>query len=136
MIDCEGLFNINRSIEEEINLVLTSSSLSDITLLNTKHNLDDRNFIDFFNKLYKISDKLKGSKLFKGNLLILIRDIPDNKNDFENTMNSFDKGLLKILNERYNIEENIFETTQCRGLVHFENSNFFHDMEKIRSQIL
>ena len=44
LIDCEGLFNIRRSLDEEIKLVLASSSISDMSIYNTTSNSDDRNF--------------------------------------------------------------------------------------------
>jgi hypothetical protein len=103
LIDCERLFNVIRSIEEEVNLVLTSCSLSNITIFNTKNNFDDRNFIEFFERLHNISNKLKGSKLFKGDLLILIRDISKNNSDYNNTIDSFDKGLKNILSNNIKI---------------------------------
>ena len=50
IIDCEGLFSLRRTIEEEIKLILVTTAISDLVILNTLNNYD-RKFDDFFNKL-------------------------------------------------------------------------------------
>ena len=47
IIDCEGLFSIRRTMEEEIRLVLVTSAISDLVILNILNNYD-RKFEDFF----------------------------------------------------------------------------------------
>ena len=47
VLDCEGLFSIRRTMEEEIRLVLVTSAISDLVILNILNNYD-RKFEDFF----------------------------------------------------------------------------------------
>lgn len=84
VIDCEGLFNIRRRLDEEIRLVLAATSISDVTIFNTTNNSDDRNFLGFFERLHSLFKKLKGKNLFKGFLFILIRDLADDKLEMKN----------------------------------------------------
>jgi len=60
IIDCEGLFNIRRTLDEEIKLVLSAISVSDITIFNTNNNIDNRYFKDFFDRLQQIYKRLDG----------------------------------------------------------------------------
>ena len=43
VIDCEGLFSIRRTIEEELRMVLVTCAVSDLVILNI-HNNYDRKF--------------------------------------------------------------------------------------------
>ena len=51
-----------------------TSAVSDLVILNIYNNYDWK-FDDFFDWLSKLSKKLKGKNLFKGKLMILIRDV-------------------------------------------------------------
>ena len=40
IIDCEGLFSIRRTTEEELRIVLVASAISDLVILNINNNYD------------------------------------------------------------------------------------------------
>ena len=47
IIDCEGLFNVRRVIEEELQLVLVCTGISNLTVFNSENNFD-RKLDEFF----------------------------------------------------------------------------------------
>ena len=47
VIDCEGMFNTKRTLEEETKLSLVCSAVSDLTIFSTSNNFD-RAFEEFF----------------------------------------------------------------------------------------
>ena len=61
-------------MEEELRIVLVVSAISDLVILNINNNFD-RNISDFFDKLALLAGKLNEKNLFKGKLLILVRDV-------------------------------------------------------------
>ena len=74
MIDCEGMFNTKRTLEEETKLALVCSAVSDLTIFSTTNNFD-RVFEDFFKYLVSMKKKLKDKNLFNKTLMILVRDL-------------------------------------------------------------
>ena len=78
VFDCEGLFTIERSTQEEIKLCLFLSSLSDLIILNSDL-ASGKHIKSLFDEFASGVDRLKGKKLFKGVLDITYRDIPNNQ---------------------------------------------------------
>ena len=86
VIDCEGMFNTKRTLEEETKLALVCSAVSDLTIFSTTNNFD-RVFEEFFRRLSKLINFLKGERLFNKSLLILVRDL--DRNSMYNALNEF-----------------------------------------------
>jgi len=83
VLDCEGLFSVERSVQEEIKLCLLLAAIADITILNQDLTFN-RNLSFLFEKFTFGIDRLKGSKLFKGCLEIAIRDVAANQDEGAN----------------------------------------------------
>lgn len=133
VFDCEGLFTIERTNKEEIQLCLFISSLSDITILNSDL-ASGKHIKALFDEFSEGVGKLRGSNLFGGYLDIAYRDIPNNQEDgvdieFSNFLrNLVETGKkdtlsrlfnLKVLNSKYH---------------HFEIDEFNHEVEKRRNE--
>ena len=80
IFDCEGLFTIERSTQEEVKLCLFLTSLSDILILNGDLS-SAKHIKDLFDEFSRGVGRLKGKDLFKAILDITYRDIPDNQAD-------------------------------------------------------
>ena len=74
VLDCEGLFSMKRTIQEEMKMCLFLSSISDVVILNQDLTFN-RNLTQLFEKFVEGLDRLKGKQLFKGCLEIVIRDV-------------------------------------------------------------
>ena len=74
VIDCEGLFSIKRVIEEELQLVLVSVGVSDLTIFNSNKNFD-RDLKKFFERLTKRHRDYASENYYNGEILFLVRDI-------------------------------------------------------------
>ncbi len=74
VLDCEGLFSERRNDQEEIKLCLTLAAISDVMILNQDLSFN-RHFNKLLNNFSNSIGKLKGRKLFKGILMMLIRDV-------------------------------------------------------------
>ncbi|CDW83961.1 UNKNOWN [Stylonychia lemnae] len=74
VMDCEGLFSERRNEDEEIKLCLVLSAISDMMILNQDLSFN-RNLNQLFHKFSENVGKIQGNKLFKGKLMMLIRDV-------------------------------------------------------------
>lgn len=74
ILDCEGLFSARRNEAEEMKLCLALSAVSDIMILNQDLSFN-RYLNTLFNNFTKCIGRIKGKKLFKGCLMMLIRDV-------------------------------------------------------------
>lgn len=74
MLDCEGLFSARRNETEEMKLCLALSAVSDIMILN--QDLSFSRYLNIlFNNFSKCIGRINGKSLFKGCLMMLIRDV-------------------------------------------------------------
>ena len=132
ILDCEGLFSDQRTEGEEIKLISFLSAVCDITILS-----QDLGFSRFQDRLFSVLsqavDKIGiNDKLFKGILLVAVRDISDG-----NDHDSFEAAEKKFLDlqkkGKSDFLEQIFSNTfKVQLLHHFENKNFDHEIEKLR----
>lgn len=135
VFDCEGLFTVERSTQEEIKLCLFISSLSDLIILNSDLS-SGKHIKGLFDEFAMGVDRLKGKNLFGGILDITYRDIPDNqgpgaKLEFESFLkNLIDSGrkntLLKLFNK--NIKNSLYHN--------FENELFNDEVEQKRAEYI
>ena len=75
-LDCEGLFSIERSEQEEMKLCLFMSAISDVTIVNVDQNVS-KHLTDFLDKFTNASSRLQGTNLFKGMLSFVLRDLTE-----------------------------------------------------------
>ncbi|CAG9335282.1 unnamed protein product [Blepharisma stoltei] len=78
IIDSEGFFSAERTVQEEIKLFLFLSAIADVTILNQDLEFD-KNLECLFDKLSLGIDRLRGSSLFKGRLEVALRDAGENQ---------------------------------------------------------
>jgi len=135
VFDCEGLFTVERSTQEEIKLCLFITSLSDLIILNSDLS-SGKHIKGLFDEFASGVDRLKGKNLFKGTLDITYRDVPDSqgsgaKTEFKNFLsNLLETGKKETLFKLFN--EDIMNT-----LYHnFENSLFNLEVDKMRIDYL
>ena len=74
VLDCEGLFSARRNEQEEMKLCLALSAISDIMILNQDLSFN-RYLNSLFNNFIKCIGRIKGKCLFKGCLMMLVRDV-------------------------------------------------------------
>ena len=132
VFDCEGLFTVERSTQEEIKLCLFISSLSDIIILNSDRS-STNHIKGLFDDFSMGVDRLKGKNLFRGCLDITYRDIPDNQSeganiDFKNfVQNLIETGRKESLSK-------LFSKRILNSLYHnFENSMFDEEVSSRRN---
>ncbi|CAF5063814.1 unnamed protein product, partial [Rotaria sp. Silwood1] len=132
ILDCEGLFSDQRTDDEEIKLISLLTAVCDITILSQDlgfSRFQDHLFAFLSQAVEKIS---KSEKLFKGILLVAIRDISDS-----NAQESFDAAEKKFLDlqskGKSGFLEQLFSNTFKVQLVHhFENRNFDYEIKGLR----
>ena len=59
MLDCEGLFSMKRTIQEEMKMCLLLAAISDVVILNQDLTFN-RNLTYLFEKFVEGLDRLKG----------------------------------------------------------------------------
>ena len=74
-------------------LCLALSAISDIMILNQDSSFN-RHLNDLFNNFSKSIGKIRGKQLFRGKLMMLVRDI--SKNDAEGTYRELESNLRQI----------------------------------------
>ena len=135
IFDCEGLFTIERSTQEEVKLCLFLTSLSDILILNGDLS-SAKHIKDLFDEFSRGVGRLKGKDLFKAILDITYRDIPDNQADgASKEFWSFVENLVST--GRGDTLEKLFKTSIWNSQYHnFENSLFEEEVEEIRTKYM
>lgn len=135
VFDCEGLFTVERSTQEEIKLCLFLSSLSDLIILNSDLS-SGKHIKSLFDEFASGVDRLKGKKLFKGVLDITYRDIPDNQEDGAKIeFNRFLQNLLETGRKETLLK--LFKRDILNSLYHnFENRLFDEEIEYIRKEYI
>lgn len=93
IFDCEGLFSARRNEQEEMKLCLALSAISDIMILNQDSSFN-RYLNALFNNFSKSIGRIKGKQLFRGKLMMLVRDI--SKNDSDGTYRELESNLRQI----------------------------------------
>jgi hypothetical protein len=135
VFDCEGLFTVERSTQEEIKLCLFLSSLSDIIILNSDLS-SGKHIKSLFDEFASGVDRLKGKNLFKGHLDITYRDIPDNQG--EGASYEFSRFLQSLLDTgRKETLYKLFSRDILNSLYHnFENNLFDNEVENTRESYI
>ncbi|KAJ6230219.1 protein sey1 [Anaeramoeba flamelloides] len=135
IFDCEGLFSISRTETEEMKLLLGLSAVSDLLIIN--QDLTFSKYLDsLFNNLLNSKGRLgSGNYLFKGSLMMVIRDVPHGENEgairelSNYVKNLSNKGRIEFIQELFNNLKNnkIAKETeiQFQCLHNFENKDFF-----------
>ena len=132
LMDCEGLFSARRNDQEEMKLGLNLAAVSDVMILN-----QDLAFNRYLNQLFtnfsKGIGRIKGKKLFKGYLLMLIRDVKSEEAD--GAYKELMANMAPITSKEKNFLNSLFQgklKSQC--LNYFEQPIFSEEIEWIRNE--
>ncbi|CDW83834.1 UNKNOWN [Stylonychia lemnae] len=134
VLDCEGLFSTRRNQIEEIKLCLTLSAISDMMILNQDLAFS-RHLNQLFTNFSKSMGRIKGQKLFKGSLMMMIRDVPFKEQ--EQAFTELQSNVLQLQGNTDNQEENflshIFQgRLMAKTMVYFEQPEFNKDIKDFR----
>ncbi|KAL4484491.1 hypothetical protein ABPG74_019668 [Tetrahymena malaccensis] len=109
VMDCEGLFSIRRSEDEEVKLLLQITSISDITIVFCDIDGINQPFLQLFQKLQICAGKMQSDSYFLGTMVLLTKNVQDegdkkkllqesqihlNKKEIKNTLSMIQKGGL------------------------------------------
>ena len=136
ILDCEGLFSDQRTEDEEIKLISFLAAVCDVTILS--QDLGFSRFQDrLFSALSQAVDKIsKNDKLFKGILLVAMRDISDGgANEASSAAEKKFSDLQKKGKSDF-LEKLFSNKFTVQLLHHFENSNFESEVENLRQLFL
>lgn len=97
IFDCEGLFSYERDLQEEMQMLLMLSAISDVMIMNQDltFNKQQQNLLDGF--IYGIDRLTAENQLFKGRLSICIRDV--GKDQFEEANEEYVKFRQRLIDE-------------------------------------
>ncbi|KAL4462716.1 hypothetical protein ABPG74_000546 [Tetrahymena malaccensis] len=124
VLDCEGLFSVQRSKTEELKLLQQITLISDISILLTGLEAIDKPFQDLLNDLVLFNkSKKSGGIYFQGKIQLLIKDI-NGQNDINKMKNELQSSLnLKLIQD-------------ISYLVPYLHENFNSDLKNIRRSIM
>jgi len=131
VMDCEGLFSVERSEQEEIKLCLLLAAIADVTILNQDLTFN-RHLSSLLEKFRFGMDRLKGSSLFKGRLEIAIRDVPANQDQGTDVeVEKFVENLIETKKADFLL--NLFSgALMCSSYHNFESGDMFETLVNIR----
>jgi hypothetical protein len=134
VLDCEGLFSINRNEQEEVKLLTVLAAVSDVTILNQDLNFN-RHLNHLFMNLNNAVDRVKGSKYFEGLLMTTVRDVSSIEG--ANAAKEFERNVT-ILNQRgeHKFLKRLFKGTiilQCMN--NYTNLLFSEEVDEVRSTL-
>jgi hypothetical protein len=136
VLDCEGLFSDQRTEDEEIKLISFLAAVCDITILS--QDLGFSRFQDrLFNVLSQAVNKIgKNDKLFKGILLVAVRDIGDSNAD--ESSDAAEKKFLQLQKKGKSqfLEQLFSKRFTVQLLHHFEDKNFDYEIVNLRQIFL
>lgn len=134
VLDCEGLFSVQRSKQEEMKMCLFLIAICDTLFLNIGLNAD-RLLIELFSTFASCVDRLRGSNLFKGSLDVCLKDIGDNED--QGAQEEFEVILDKMVTQSGGAFEKLFPKNGGSTLFHsFEKEVFEEEIDDKRKEIL
>lgn len=78
ILDCEGLMSTSRNEVEDVKLCLALAAVSDTLILNADISFN-RNLNFLLDRFTKSVGKIKGKNLFKGDLIMILRDVKNSE---------------------------------------------------------
>ncbi|OMJ65720.1 hypothetical protein SteCoe_37731 [Stentor coeruleus] len=148
ILDCEGFFSNERTLQEEMKLSLLFASLADVIIINTNLHgcerlnqmfenfslISDRLKGKMLNQMFEnfslISDRLKGKNLFKGRIDLFVRDVDNNEVEVMKKINEIINKAKKDEKKRDSFAK-IFEgTIKVITLENFQSPEFENQIDK------
>ncbi|KAL4466307.1 hypothetical protein ABPG72_022103 [Tetrahymena utriculariae] len=94
VMDCEGLFSIRRSDDEEVKLLLQITSISDINIIFCDIDGINQPLLSLFKKLQICADKMQSDSFFLGTMVLLTKNVQDE--EIKNAISKIYKGGLSF----------------------------------------
>jgi len=136
VMDCEGLFSLHRNGQEEMKLLLTLAAVSNVLLVNQDMTFS-RHLNSLFESFERSVNRLKGSRLFRGKLAMVVRDVPDNSH--ANLAKEFSSYLHKTVQEHRSgsfISKFFQGTIDQVMLHHFQQPTFAQELNRLRERVV
>ncbi|KAL4484497.1 hypothetical protein ABPG74_019674 [Tetrahymena malaccensis] len=135
VLDCEGLFSIRRSEDEEIKLLLQITSISDITMIFCDIEGFNQPLISLFKKLQICSGKMQSDSFFQGTMVLLTKNIQD-EGDRKKLLQESQSHLNK--KEIKNVISNIFKKggISYGFLSSYNSKDYDSNLQKVRDELL
>jgi len=133
VLDCEGLFSVERTELEEIKLCVLLSAISDVTILNQDLAMG-KYLSDLLEKFERAKNRVSGNNLFKGILNIVIRDVSEPEGACQD--------LRKVISTLASQNRTKFINTIFSGMLkivplhYFEAEEFEQEVDKLREMYL
>ena len=125
ILDCEGLFTPDRSVQDEMKLCLFLTAVSDVMIINTDL-ANNRAIFELFSKLSLGIDRLKGENLFKGIIDFAIRDVADNQ--AESALEEINNFITKLRDQGHdNTFVELFQGSIEKHAYHFFENRLFDE---------
>ncbi|KAL4484496.1 hypothetical protein ABPG74_019673 [Tetrahymena malaccensis] len=137
VLDCEGLFSIRRSDDEEVKLLLQITSISDITMIFCDIEGFNQPLLSLFKKLQICSGKLQSDSFFQGTMVLLTKNIQD-EGDRKKLLQESESHLNK--KEIKNVFSNIFRDENggiAYGfLKNYLSNDYDFNLQNVRDKLL
>ncbi|KAL4484490.1 hypothetical protein ABPG74_019667 [Tetrahymena malaccensis] len=134
VLDCEGLFSIRRTDDEEVKLLLQITSISDITIVFCDIDGINQPFLSLLKKLQICAGKMQSDSFFLGTMVLLTKNISD-----EGDKNKIHQECQIHLNkkESKNILSKIFNKGVAYGFLKgFQAIDYDSNLQKVKDELL
>ena len=132
ILDCEGLFSVKRSPDDEIKMMLAVTAISDMVFLN-----NDLSFNRNLSKLLEeIMNGLQGKlnsdngKLFQSDLCMILRDVSNKEH--EGAIKEFRNFINNVMINKRNFLNTVFKNTSVHCLEYYEKPVFNKNIKEAR----
>ncbi|KAL4488823.1 hypothetical protein ABPG72_016476 [Tetrahymena utriculariae] len=134
VMDCEGLFSIRRTDDEEVKLLLQITSISDITMVYCDIEGVSKPLLSLFKQLQICAGKMQSDSFFLGTMALLTKNVQDEG----------DKKKLLQLSQIYlnkkeikNAISKIFKGGLSYGfLKSYQSQNYNSNLQRVRDDLL
>ncbi|KAL4466309.1 hypothetical protein ABPG72_022105 [Tetrahymena utriculariae] len=134
VLDCEGLFSIRRTDDEEVKLLLQITSVSDITMVFCDIDGINQPLLSLFKKLQICAGKMQSDSFFLGTMVLLTKNVSD-----EGDKNKIHQESQIHLNkkETKNTLSKIFNKGVAYGFLKgFQANDYDSNLQKVKDELL
>ncbi|EAR91741.2 von willebrand factor type A domain protein (macronuclear) [Tetrahymena thermophila SB210] len=134
VMDCEGLFSIRRTDDEEVKLLQQITSISDITIVFCDIDGINQPLLSLFKKLQICSGKMQSDSFFLGTMVLLTKNVQD-KGDQKKLQQESSSHLSK--KETKNTISKIFRKGLSYGfLKSYLDKDYDLNLQNVRDELL
>ncbi|EAR91748.2 hypothetical protein TTHERM_00807920 (macronuclear) [Tetrahymena thermophila SB210] len=134
VLDCEGLFSIRRTDDEEVKLLQQITSISDITIVFCDIDGINQPLLSLFKKLQICSGKMQSDSFFLGTMVLLTKNVQD-QGDQKKLFQEGESHLNK--KETKNTISKIFRRGFSFGfLKNYLDKDYDSNLQNVRDELL